>query len=245
MSERRMKSALRRVLGAEVRRGAGDHRRQLETTLLDAYRDRYPHHRRWLMLLNPWHRAARFALAGLAVALLGVGACSTSTTTEVEMGQKVTISLAAKAAVDMPTLHTQLNEFFSTLPGVEGVNLNVQMIDDQTAIDIMAWGQALDGSTLAASLRERVPALADAAVTVTPLAGEVRESLLSHLGHEYLGVELEVSGRTADELRAQIMQQLAARGIDGDADVQVEDLPDGRRQVKVEVRREVPAPDGN
>lgn len=239
MHERRVKAALRRVLGAQAPRPAGGHRDRLETQLLDAYRDRYPHHRRWLMLLNPWNRAARFALAGLAVALLGVGACTTSTTTEVEMGQKVTIAMAAKADVDLPTLQTQLNDFFHAQPGLEGVNLNVQMRDGQTTLDVMVWGQGLDGAALEAGLRDQVPALAGATVTVTPLTGTVRENLLSHLGHEYLGVELEVKGQTADEIRAQILQQLAAQGIDGDAQVQVEDLPDGRRQVKVEVRKEV------
>lgn len=239
MHERRVKAALRRVFGVSTPRTAGGHRDRLETALLDAYRDRYPHHRRWLMLLNPWNRVARFAMAGLAVALLGVGACSTSTTTEVEMGQKVTIAMAAKADVDLQTLQTQLNEFFHAQPGLEGVNLNVQVRDGQTTLDVMVWGQDLDGAALAAGLREQVPALAGATVSVTPLTGEVRENLLSHLGHEYLGVELEVKGQTADEIRAQILQQLAARGIDGDAQVQVEDLPDGRRQVKVEVRKEV------
>lgn len=239
MHERRVKAALRRTLGAEAPRSAGSHRDRLETALLDAYRDRYPHHRRWLMLLNPWNRVARLALAGLAVALLGVGACTTSTTTEVEMGQKVTIALADKADVDLSTVHAQLNDFFGAQPGLEGVNLNVQVCNGQTTIDAMAWGQDLDGSALEAALRDQVPALAGATVTVTPLTGSVHENVLAHLGRECLGIELEVTGQTADEIRAQILQQLAARGIDGDAQVQVEDLPDGRRQVKVEVRQEV------
>lgn len=238
MHERRVKATLRKVFGATSPGTAGGRRDRLEAMLLDAYRDRYPHHRRWLMLLNPWNRVARFALAGLAVALLGVGACSTSTTTEVGMGQKVSINLAAKAAVDLSSLQSQLNEFLHTVPGVEGVNLNVRRMDDDTQVDLMVWGQDLDASALESGLRGQVPALAGATIAVSPLTGSVRESLLSHLGHEYLGVELDVKGQTADEIRAQILQQLAAQGVDGDAQVQVEDLPDGRRQVKVEVRKE-------
>ena len=41
------------------------------------------------MLLNPYNRIGRLAMAGLALMILGIGACSTSTTTEVEMGQEV------------------------------------------------------------------------------------------------------------------------------------------------------------
>ena len=241
MHERRVKAALKRErAAAATQRPAPGHRAQLEASLLDTYRRRYPRHRRWLMLLNPWNRAARLALAGLAVALVGVGACSTSTTTEVEMGKKVTISLASKANVDVAALDGELNSFFKAQPGVEGVSFNVQVIDGRTTFDVMAWGQDLDAAALEAALRKDVPALADATVTVEPLAGSVHENLLSHFGHSVLG--LEVKGETADEIRAQILQQMAAQGLSGDAQVQVENLPDGRRQIKVEVTKESPTP---
>lgn len=192
------------------------------------------------MLLNPWNRAARLALAGLAVALLGVGACSTSTMTEVEMGQKLTIGLADKSDVDITALGGELNRFFGAQPGVDGVSFNVQVIDGSTTLEIMAWGQDLDAAALEAALRKDVPALAGATVTTEPLSGSVRENLLSHLGHTVLG--LEVKGETADEIRVQILKQMAAQGLSGDAQVQVEDLPDGRRQVKVEVTKESTTP---
>lgn len=241
MHERRVKAALERerAAAATQRPGPG-HRAQLEASVLDTYRRRYPRHRRWLMLLNPWNRVARLAMAGLAVALLGVGACSTSTTTEVEMGQKLTIGLDTKANVDLSTLDGELNRFFSAQPGVDGVSFNVQMRDGRTTFEVMAWGQDLDAAALEAAMRKDVPALAGATVTVEPLAGSVRENLLSHLGHTMLG--LEVTGETADEIRAQILQQMAAQGLDGDAQVQVEDLPDGRRTIKVEVHKETPNP---
>lgn len=242
MPERRMKAALRRTLGAAPTPRPGPaHRDRLESTLVEAWRDRYPLHRRWLMLLNPWNRAARLAMAGLAVALLGVGACSTSTTTEVEMGQKLTIAVSAgqpggKAEADLPALEAELNRFFSSRPAVEGVNFNVMGRDGQVVFEVAAWGQDLDAATLESDLRAAVPALGDANVAIEPLNGTVRENLLAHLGHEYLGLELEVDGATADEIRAGILAQMAAAGIDGDAEVQVEDTPDGRRTIKVEVR---------
>ena len=242
MHDRRLKATIRKgYQAARAPQPAPGHRGRLEAEVLDAYRERYPRHRRMLMLLNPWNRAARLAMAGLAVALLGVGACSTSTTTEVEMGQKVTIGLSAKAEFDLQAVQTDLNRFFSAQPGVEGVNFNVRMINDQTTFDVMAWGQDLEASSLESALRAQVPALAGATVTVSPLTGSVRENVLSHFGHEYLGLDIEVSGQSADEIRAQILAQMAAEGIQGDAQVQVEDLPDGRRQIRVEVTKEAPA----
>ncbi len=240
MHERRVKAALGRERRAATQRPGAGHRAQLESRLLDTYRRRYPRHRRWLMLLNPWNRVARLAMAGLAVALIGVGACSTSTTTEVEMGQKLTIGLQDKADVDISTLNGELNRFFGAQPGVDGVSFNVQVVDGSATLEIMAWGQDLDAAALEAALRKDVPLLAGATVRTEPLSGSVRENLLSHLGHTVLG--LEVSGETADEIRVQILQQMAAQGVTGDAQVQVEELPDGRRQIKVEVTKEETAP---
>lgn len=240
MPERRLKGALRRAIGAtDVPRPSAGHRDRLEATVLGAYRNRYPLHRRWLMMLNPWNRAARLAMAGLAVALLGVGACSTSTTTEVEMGQKLTIGLTAKADADFPAIEADLNRVLSTHAEVEGVNFNLRGVDGRTTVlEIMVWGQDVDAAKLEAELRKQVPVLADASVKVEPLNGSVRESLLSHFGHEVLGLEMEVNGETADEIRQQILAQMSAAGVSGDAQVQVETTPDGRKLIRVEVTGE-------
>jgi hypothetical protein len=236
-----MKAAIRRAIGAvEAPRPPIGHRERLESTVLDAFRDRYPHHRRWLMLLNPWNRVARLAMAGLAVALLGVGACSTSTTTEVELGQKLTITLSDKSETDFSFIDGEVEGFFASQPGVEGASIMMQVIDGRKSLEVMVWGQDLDASALEAALRKQLPTLAEASVTVEPLTGNVRESLLAHCGHQYLGIE--VKGETADEIRQQILTQLAAQGIDGDAQVQVENTPDGRKQVRVEIRQECTTP---
>ena len=239
MHERRLKAALRRTLtAAAATQPASGHRDRLEATLRGVYRERYPLPRRWLMLLNPWNRAARLAMAGLAVALLGVGACSTSTTTEVEMGQKLTIGLNAKADFDLQAVEADLNRFFEGQPGVEGVTFNLRGIDGQTVYEVMAWGRDLDAAGLEADLRQQVPGLAGASVDVEPLSGSVRENLLSHFGHRYLGLEVEIDGQTAEEIREQILAQMAAAGMAGDAQVHVETTDDGRRTITVDVKGE-------
>jgi hypothetical protein len=83
-----------------------------------------------------------------------------------------------------------------------------------------------------------VPGLASTNVVVEPLNGSVRENILSHLGHEYLGLELEVTGETAEEIRQQIMAQMATAGVTGDARVHVETSADGHKVIKVEVEGE-------
>lgn len=243
MHDRRMKAALRRAVTAgQVPRPDAGHRDRLEAELLGAYRDRYPHHRRYLMLLNPWNRAARLAMAGLAVALLGVGACTTSTTTEVEMGQKLTITMngpaGEKADDSLRQLEADLERFFAGRPEVEGLNFNFRGTDAGTVFEVMAWGHDVDAASLEAGLRAQVPGLSAATVAIEPLSGSVRENLLEHFGHKVLGLEMELSGETADEIRAQIMAQMAAAGIEGDAQVQVEETPDGRKTITVEVKGE-------
>lgn len=239
MHERRLKAALRQAIGAvEAPRPSTGHRERLESTVLEAYRGHYPRHRRFLMLLNPLNRTARLAMAGLAVALLGVGACSTSTTTEIEMGQKLTIGLNAKSDVDLPATEDALNRFFASQPAVEGVTFNLRGIDGQTVFEIMAWGQDLDAQAMETALIKEVPELAGASVTVEPFSGSVRENLLSHFGHRYLGLEMEVSGETAEEIRQQILAQMASAGMSGDAQVQVEMTPEGRKVIRVELKGE-------
>lgn len=243
MHDRRLKATIRRGYEAATPRPAPGHRGRLEAEVLEAYRERYPRHRRLLMMLNPWNRAARLAMAGLAVALLGLGACSTSTTTEVEMGQKLTITMdgpaGGKADDGLKALEGELDRFFAAQPAVEGVSFNLRSMDDRTVFEVMAWGQGLDGEKLEADLRAQVPGLAGTTVDVSPLSGSVRENLLSHFGHEYLGLEMEVTGETAEEIRAQILAQMSAAGVTGDAKVHVEESADGRRVITVDVEGEM------
>jgi len=247
MRDRRVKATIRRAVTAgQAPRPSAGHRGRLETGLLEAYRDRYPRHRRYLMLLNPWNRAARLALAGLAAALLGVGACTTSTTTEVEMGQKLTITMAGQpgdktgvmADDSLRQLESELNRFFAARPEIEGVNFNLRGFDDRTVFEVMAWGRDVDAASLEADLRAQVAGLSAATVDIQPLSGSVRENLLEHFGHEVLGLEMQLNGETADEIRAQIMAQMAAAGIDGEAQVQVEETTDGRKIITVDVKGE-------
>ncbi len=187
------------------------------------------------MLLSPFTRTGRFAMAMLALAVLSVGACSTSTTTQVEMGQKVSIGLTDKAA-SVPEIDAKLGEFFATVPGIENLNINFQQFTDgQVAFDLMVWGQDLEGEQLIADLRREIPELAAAAITAEPITGTIEESLVDKWKREIF--QMEVDGATEEEIRAQILAQLAEQGAD-DAEVEVR-MEDGKTEIKVMVTEDV------
>ena len=99
MREHRLTSILRRVYGsARTDMGNG---KALEDDLLSRYRSLHPQNRRWLVLLNPWNRTARFGFAGLAACLLVLGACTTETITEVEVGKQVIMNVETDVNVDV------------------------------------------------------------------------------------------------------------------------------------------------
>jgi hypothetical protein len=214
------------------------HRRELEGSLVSRYRTNQSRKRRWLVMLNPWNRTARFAFVGVALIMLGVGACSTSTVTEVDMGKKMTIGFTAKADVDMISVDTGLSNFLDTQPGIENVSVSIsETVDGPMTLEVMAWGQDLDGDALVAELRRQVPELETADISFETLNGTIEESYASKLKREVF--QLEVDGATEEEIRAQILAQLAEQGVaDGDAVVDVIQK-DGQTEIKVQVTKEV------
>ena len=189
-------------------------------------------------MLNPWNRTARFAFVGLALVMLGVGACSTSTTTEVDMGKRMSIGFSAKADVDIISIDTGLSNFLDTQPGIENVSVSIsETVDGPKLIEVMAWGQDLDGDALIAELRRQVPELEDADISFETLNGTIEESFASKMKREIF--HMEVDGATEEEIRAQILAQLAEQGVaDGDAVVDIQ-MKDGQTEIKVQVTKEV------
>ena len=192
------------------------------------------------MLLNPWTRTARFALVGVALLVLGVGACTTSTVTEVDMGKKMTIGFSAKAEADIISIDTTLSNFLDTQPGIENVSVSInQQTGGPTTIEVLAWGQDLDEEALAAEIRRQIPELEAADISFETLTGTLEESFASKLRREVF--QLEVDGATAEEIRAQILAQLAAEGLADGAEVEVIQA-DGMTEIKVKVEK---VDDGN
>jgi len=234
MRDQRLNRDLRRLHAGrpdETLRPA--HRSELEGRLLSRYRDGLSRNRRWLMLLNPWNRLARFAVAGLAVLVLGVAACTTDTITEVAMGKKMTIGLTAKADAEIISVDTALSNFLDSQPGIENVSVNIRREEGGPAvIEVLAWGQDLDEEALAAEMRRQIPELGAADISFETLSGTIEESFASKLRREVFDIEVE--GATAEEIRAQILAQLAAEGMADGAEVEVIQA-DGRTEIKLKV----------
>jgi len=239
MHDRRLNNDLKRLHEPDIANGPRpEHRRELEVDLACRYRTQQSRKRRWLVMLNPWNRTARFAAFGLALLVLGVGACSTSTTTEVDMGKKMTIGFSAQTDAEMISIDTGLSNFLDTQPGIENVSVSIsETVGGPKTINVMAWGRDLDGDALVAELRRQVPELKEADIAFETLSGTIEESFASKLKREVF--QIEVDGATEEEIRAQILAQLAEQGVaEGDAQVEVIQQ-DGMTEIKVEVTKEV------
>lgn len=196
------------------------------------------------MLLNPWNRTARFAMVGVALAVLGVGACTTETTTEIEAGQQAHISLRLDTAVPGKAGDLDphvVTDFIAAQPGVDELNVNVrEMIDDTGAVTtdlgLMIWGENLDADALAAALTARFPALGAADISFEPLSATITESVFDRLGRQVFNIETD--GASADEIRAQILQQLSEQGFTGDAQVEVIQ-GEGTQEIRVMLEEDV------
>jgi hypothetical protein len=246
---------LNSILGKMSESEAADRKRNrvLEAELLSRYRELYPRNRRWLMLLNPWNRVARFVFVGLALCLIVVVACTTETITEVDVGKRLHMDLEAGSADDTAegkflfVFHylspedvtkeaRNMTDLLLPQPGVSdaSVSINQQRSGDVNAveIDMLVWGSDLDADGLLRVLCESYPALADASVSVDNLHATIEESIAAKIGRELLRVE--VSGSDREELRRQVLEQLTAQGFAGDAKVVVE-TEDDQKTIHIEL----------
>jgi len=171
--------------------------------------------------------SARWAMIALAILVLGIGACSTPTTSELDMGQRLRFEIPASASKDgalekaLAGPHSLVAELRAQ-PGVDEVNVSIsEEIEGPTVIEALVWGQNLDGKQLVQVLEAKYPVLASATlVDVAVLTGEVKESLAEKVGRTMFS--LDIGGGTEEEMRAQILEQLKAQGFEGDAVVEVQ-----------------------
>jgi hypothetical protein len=199
-----------------------DHRDALEAELLASYRLSH-RPRRWMMLVNPQNQVTRWALGTSLLALSCIGACEVPTSYQVEMGKQLEIQMQAEAVAASPAA---LMQSLQEVDGVDDVSVSVNNDPDGASLLVAAWGHDLDAEALLARLRQSDPALASASVQVRPLEGTVHGKLGDRLGKALF--DLEVSGETADDIRAEILAQLAAQGFQGDAQVDVQTDGDAR-----------------
>lgn len=189
----------------------------------------------------------RPVVAGVALLILGIAACTAPTEYDVEMGKQVQIAFVdpgkSLPGLSLPELEAQLAEvqaYIDALPVVEGSWYTIEaQPDGPVTAGITVWGQNLDGDALVADLEARFPFLQSADITLTPLEGTMRGTFVDRLGHDVFHVE--VAGETAEEIRMQILTELTRAGLSGEPEVEVIDGPDGRREVRIEMKDVQPA----
>jgi hypothetical protein len=225
-----MRRKLRRLLGGPAPLRSG-HARELEAELLARFDERHPRKEGHGTMKRLWLK--KVAVACAAAMLVGAAACAAPADMEVEVGRSVTIRAAGDAALPDP------EAIVGVIRG-EGqprdVQLQARRVDGVTTLELRVWGDDLPEGPAADRIRAAFPALAGAEIREAALAGTVRGTVGAKLGRELFDLET-LDREDVEETRRRVMAQLAAQGVEGKVDVQIED-EEGKRKVKVRVERE-------
>jgi hypothetical protein len=184
---------------------------------------------------------ARLVVAFAAMLLMIVGACVLPTSYDVPLGLAVEIISTA----ELP--HTAIAEYVHERGEASQIEVFVRRhatqegehASEQTQMTIRMWDQSLAVGELEQELREAFPEqLRDATIVETPLEGEVETVWGRRIAHRAFHVAL----RDADleQAREHLLVQLRAQGVTAEqVVVEVKDRPDGRREFRIEIERDV------
>lgn len=236
MGDRRLNRDLEKLHQSNI--PESEHRKLLEDDLLLRYRNIHSKKKRFLNMLNPHTRFTRFAVIGLAMLLLGVTACSTQTTSEVEIGKQVSVSfdgqLTTASGEKTIDINERIQEVMHQLSGADGIEeLNVNIEQDgegNLTLSLMLFGDDIDSEMLTAMLHDSFPEMPDAEILIEILEGTIEESWAERFGREVF--HFESSGGSDEEIHAQILQQIQEQGFDGDAEVIV-NTEDGEQTIEI------------
>jgi len=176
----------------------------------------------------------RPVFAILLLAVLGVGACTVPTETEVEMGQRLTYTLTDKSVMSQIG---DLVQFVEAQPGVEEVLIQEEATDDgPLVIDLVAWGRGFKVDALTGRIAAAFPDLAKGRLETEVLSTDVKTSIAEKIGHDVFHFDIVAEGIDS-EIRAQILQQIYESGFEGLAEVDVH-TEDGVTTIDLEMVHE-------
>lgn len=208
------------------------HREALEADLAGRFDALYAAQRRKAMERRKVMRRVLFGV-GLAAALV-LGACAAPMDVDVEVGRSLAIEYQAGPA--MPEPKAVVDALHGTGP-FKDVQVRVQRQGDKVAFKAEVWGQDIGDEPLGERMKRALPALADAKIVEEPLEGKVHSTLGRKLGHDLLDLDI-ADQQDVEKVREQILAQLAAQGVEGKIDVEVEGDGIHQRRVKVRVENE-------
>ena len=194
----------------------------------------------------------RLITVGAVALVVGAAACVAPAELDVDVGRSVEVRYDAAAVGVEPravldALQAELGEGGpdERAEPAEGAKRDVSfgVRKEGTGVVVRAeiWGTGLPDEPLADKLRKALPALKDAAITEEPLQGSVRGTLGEKIGHDLFNINV-ADAKDVEEARQQVLKQLAARGIQGKVDVQVEG-EGKKRKVMIKVEKEECDPD--
>ena len=217
------------------------HCQDLEQQLADLHAARPLVPRRssfWRALLG----VRRLAVASVVFAALAIGACQVPVEMELVMGHQMRFVLPAT-----DDIHRQIESLtgeiqaFAPVEKIE-VQIHKSSEDDRMVVQLGVWGEGVEPEQVFAHLRARLPILEEAQCDALPLAGTVRTTLGDRLGHDLFHLALDQ--KNVEQARAAVLEELAASGFDGDAQVTVEE-DDGHRRIEIRLHQQEVLPNGD
>jgi hypothetical protein len=174
-------------------------------------------------------------LAPLLCSLLALGCQNASEEAharalELEDSPGLRVTISAAGELPESTIHALAQHLESGAKDTGAAMVKVKKEGDAPPnIEIELWGGTLPTGDIAAQLKAQFPDLAGATITTQSLPpGTGGPSM------PVIAVDADLSPAEAEQ---QIRDQLAADGVDGDVQVDIQDGPDGKRVVKVGVEK--------
>jgi hypothetical protein len=205
----------------------------LDQSLMNRFDALYPRKEPVRMTLNSLS-VRKFLLASAAVLILGAAACVAPVDMEVDMGRRVTIQYKKAEGAPGP------QQIAEAVRGVEGnakqVEIHAIKHGDDVVVSVDMWGDDLPEGPLADKLKAKLPSLENATIQEQPLISKVRGTLGQKLGHDLLNLDV-LDTDDVETARQKLLQQLAASGVQGEVDVQVEGDAN-HRTVRIRAKQE-------
>ena len=185
--------------------------------------------------LGGFLRAHRWAVSCGAAALGLAAACQVPIDYDHNFGATVWCDAVGKDTFEGPAAR-ELADRLRAHTGAEGVAVRIHADEAKAAMRVDLWGADPEHAGLA-----ELVALPGASCSVEPMVETVHGTLGGRLGLELFDLDL-LDHSDVEAARAQILERLEARGLKGDAQVEISDLGDGRREIKVRIEAESTGP---
>lgn len=234
-----VESVVRRLYARED--AGSEHRDALEAGLVERFEGLSPRP----LQASGLRRMPRWAMVATGLAL-AVGACMSPSDYAVELGNRVGILVDVETfpSVDVERIVEFVQDEYDLQElrvevrherSVHGAQGEEPVEEEVMRIQLEMVGDGIDTDEVWSDLAGAFPALEDARMEDVAMKAEVHGTLGGRLAHDYLDWVLDRHG--VDEARQRILEDLAARGYEGRAEVEVSDDA-GQRRVKVRVRGE-------